>query len=273
MQISKPNLKSKDKYFGQDIVLILNTANATTKDLATGHASYVLGEPLRFEKSQPKIAVNSFSYTNFFLNISAALVNNKIYYSDDDSDSDKYNITIPDGSYSVETLNTYIVNALNAVGATVAGLFEIVADYSQNKVYIKWGDTLTTWYLSFEAGTPYTLLGFDLDDFVPADQSNSANEINYAPNNAVFNNIEAINIKTNLSNNIVLGTRQSNVLYQSIPSVNPGSVQTDRPQNLLWASSYTLSAGISEIVIDLTDQSGTPMVMSENFVVMVQIHV
>lgn len=253
----------------EDLVLILNSAQATSVDLTTGSATFILGESLSFQDSAVRVAVNSFSFTNFFLNISAALANNTIYYSDDPLDSTKYSITIPDGSYSITSLNSFISGQLLA-DAVAPALFEFLPDYSQNKVYVKWGPTLSTWFLSMEAGTPYTVLGFDLNDFVPAGKSNTVNEINYAPNAAAFNNVESVNVKTNLANNIILSTGRSNVLYQTVPTVSPGSIQKDEPNNLLWATSATLSSGISEIKINITDQNDTALPLQENFVVVLQ---
>jgi len=252
-----------------DTVLILNSANATTVDLTTGSASFVLSEQLSFTDRLPKIAVNSFSFTNWFLNISAALGNNKIYYSDDTLDKTKYTITVPDGSYTPETLNTFIVNEL-ADQAVAPGLFQILPDYSQNKIYIQYAAT-TGWFVRMHTDSPYTVLGLTVSTSYPASESNTASEVVYADTTAAFNNIETINVKTNLSNNFIYGTNQSSVLFSTGLTAQVGYVQQTAPYNLLWSDSRTLQSGISEIVISITDQNDAAVNMSENFIVTLQI--
>ena len=256
-----------------DTVLILNSANASTIDLTTGHAEFQLDNPLQSNKENvPLLSLNSFTFTNYFYNITAALGNNKIYYSDDDTvgEEEKYNITIPDGSWGYEELNTYIVNKL-VEDTTAPGLFELLADNSQNKIYIKFGPTLTGWYVYMGADSPFTLLGLTTLTPYPADQSNVVNEIVYADTTAAFNNVEAINVKTNLSNNFIYGSKTGNTLYSTSPAVGIGSVQIDRPYNLLWQNSETLRSGISKIIIDIVDQDENTLAMAENFAVVLQI--
>lgn len=256
----------------RDMILVLNSANATIKDLTNGRAQYILKDPLRLEDQLPKICVNSFSFTNWFKNISAALGNNKIYYSDDATPGQemKYSITVPDGSYEPETLNTFIINELANL-AVAPGLFQILPDYSQNKIYFQFDGTLIGWYVYMHTDSPFTILGLTVSTPYPASQSNTVNEIVYADTIAAFNNITAINVKTNLSNNFVYGTNSSSVLYSTGLTARAGYVQSSEPQNLLWSDSRTLQSGISEIIIDITDQSDTAINMSEDFIVILMI--
>lgn len=257
-----------------DTVLILNSANATTVNLITGQANFILSDTLSFPDRLPKIALNSFSFTNFFYNITTG-VNDKIYYSDDLKDETKYDITIPAGSYSPETLNTFWVNQILADGNAPA-LCQFLADYSQNKIYIKYGALLGAgWFVHFGALSPFTLLGGVVNGNYPGAVGvpvlNAANEIVYMPLVAAFNNVEALNVKTNLSNNFIYGLRKANTIFSTSPSVSVGSVQIDRPYNLLWSDSDTLRCGISEIVINITDQNDTALRMAENFTTVLQV--
>lgn len=251
-------------------ILILNSANATSSDLTTGRANFILEQTLRFEDKKPKIAVNSFSFTNFFKNVSASIGNNVLYYSDDALDGEKYSITIPDGSYTPESLNTLIGDALTADGYA-PGLFQILADYSQNKIYYKFSSVLTGWFVHYGLDSPFALLGGTVSQNIPASQANVVNEIEYATNVAAFNNITDVNLTSNLSNNVIYGTNQSAILYNTSPSVSVGSVQVDRPYNLLWTDSISLQSGISEIKLQIVDQSGTAVELYEDFTVVIQI--
>ena len=252
--------------------LILNSSKATTYNLAIGKATFILADTLRFTDKKPKIAINAFSFTNFFKNISASIGNNKFYYSDDDADETKYTITIPDGSYTPEALNTMINDQLVVDGYAPA-LFSILSDYSQNKIYYKFSAVLTGWFVHYDTDSPFTVLGGTTGQNIPADTvtGNVANQIEYATNVAAFNNVTDVNVTSNLSNNIIYGTNQSSILYNTSPSVSVGSVQVDRPYNLMWTDSLALQGGISEIQLQVVNQEGVSVEMYEHFTVTIQI--
>lgn len=254
-----------------DEVLILNSASASVSNLSAGYASYNLTSPLRFGDSNVKVALNTFHFTNYFFNITAALGNNKIYYSDDALDETKYTITIPDGSYSVESLNTTINNELIEQGFAPA-LAELLGDESQNKAYFLFG-ALVGWYFHLGADGPNTILGTVAGDELPASKANTAGEAVYATNTAAFNNIEVINISTNICSNFIYGVNRSSILYSCLPTVPIGSTQNEAPRNLLWADAPSLKQGLTNIVIQLHDQDGNSISMKENWTVILQMRV
>lgn len=260
--------------------LFLSTATATTKDLTTGSARWALSEPLRFAESKnqgavqswppttvaqggryPEVAVHQFSYVNWFINISAALNNNVFYFSDDALDDTKYTITIPDGSYDIVSLNTFVVAAQLASGAAVH-VFNLNPNYSTNRVVIEF--LLANWYVNIPPTDIVTLLGFPTA-YYPADQASDIGETIEATNVAVFNNIQTVNISSNLTNNALAGTslRQSNIIFSSVPSSPVGYAVNDTPPNLLWIVSELLTGSVSEIALQLVDQTGTPINTSD----------
>lgn len=253
----------------ESIVMVLNSANATSSTLSAGYAQFLLDSQLRFDYP-PKIAVNTFSFTNFFYNISAALGNNELHVTDG-ATTTPFTLTIPDGGYSIENLNTIVAGLLTDAGHS--GAFEILPNYSANKAYIQFGTVVGGYSLLFDAGTPYTLMGAVLNEKLPAGAGvySIDNQQVYFSTAAAFNNIETININTNLSNNFIYGTSNSAVLYSTAPSVSVGSVQVDRPINLLWSNSQALVGGVNDIIIKLTDQTGAPLPMQENWMIILQI--
>lgn len=249
--------------------IILNSANATYLSAAKSTANFVLGHPLRYEDKTPEICISKFSFTNFFNNITTG-VNDTIYYSDDSGDETKYEIVIPQGSYSVDSLNSYIQFKLIEDG-NAPGLFNIYGDASTNKVYYVFSDTLTGWYIHFDTDSPYTILGGTNGQEIPAGKSNVVNYTEFATNQAAFNSIEALNIGTNLSSNVIYGVDRSNILYHTVPTAAIGYVQQDEPYNLSWSISNSLSTGVSEIQITITDQDGNLITFSENWIIEIRI--
>ena len=255
-----------------DKVLILNSANADFKDLSNGEARFIMKDPLRLENSVPKLALNTVSFYNFFVNISAADNNNHLFITNDYLNLVKYDITIPDGSYGYEELNDVLqlaIAANNPAGITGCGI-TINGDASQNKIYFKFAEV--GWAISLSGTTPYTLLGCVLDSTFPAAAvSTVANEVHYAPAVAAFDTVTAVNVQTNLSNSIVYGNNYSNILYSTMVTGAVGSNIQMTPANLLWVHSPSLATGVSEIIIRLLNQSGAPIKLSADFLVVLQI--
>lgn len=241
-------------------VLFLDTAKASIKDLAKGRASWILKEPFG-EIDGAIVALCSFSFTNWFINVSATIGNNKFYFSDDPLLPLKFTITIPDGSYSFSDLNTYIINEVQSMTGTIH--FQMLANYSTNKVAIQFNTV--GWYVHFDADSPYTILGFTNPQDVPASKASTLHQVEYAPNIAQFNNITNIKVCTNLTSESISNTNQSSVIYTTAPLVSVGSTQTSEPNNLLWLNSTPLHDKLSEIQVWLVDQNDSAIVMTEDF--------
>ncbi len=239
-------------------VIFLSSAQASIKDLTSGTATFLLRNPIQFSRSQ--IGLNEFSFTNWFINISAAIGNNHLYYSDDPANETKYDITIPDGSYSLSALNDYVV----AEQASVVGnvIFNIVPNYSTNKAGIQFGN-VAGWYVHFGATSPYTLLGFANGQEVPVGKANTNYYIEYGGSTAAFNNITLLKVWCNLTTDSISNTDQSSVIYQTSPTVDVGSTQSSTPHNMLWMDMPIQN--ISQITVRILDQSDTPVNMSEDF--------
>lgn len=242
--------------------IFLDSSQATVCDLTRGYANFILAEPFG-GIPDAQIAAQSFSFTNFFQNISATIGNDTIYYSDDPLNDSKYSIVIPAGSYSINDLNTYITNYLKAAHAGVA-LFSLVPSYPTNKIGVQFGN-VAGWYVSFKADSPFTLLGFTNGQFVPATKANVAYHMEYGTNIAAFNNIINVKVATNLTNDSISNTNQSSVILTTAPVVDVGSVQSTQIYTLLWLESSPLRDKITSIEIRVLDQNDQPLLLSEHF--------
>lgn len=242
-------------------VLHFNTENAAKKDLTRGLAIFDLKDPIKIPadaKRHPKISLYQFSFTNFFKNIKASLNNNKIYYSNDSKDDEQHTITIPDGSYTISSLNNYCVWYQKEVYTDV--IFQLLPNTSNNSTLIQFVSGVTNYYVWFKTdASPYVLLGWNADQYVPASKANVDNDVEAAPNTSVFNNVKAIKIRCNLTSEAYDEGERSNVLFKVIPTVHVGSIQLTRPNPPLWITSNTLVGTTSRVTFNLTDQNNVEL--------------
>ena len=244
--------------------IFLNSAQASIKNLANGQATWQFRNPLQFDGAE--VGLFSLDFTNYFINISAALGNNHLFYSDDIANETKYDVTIPDGSYSVTALNDFLIAEQQAtLGIQV---FALVANFSTAKVGIQFANVVN-WYVHFGANSPYTLMGFANGQEVPATKTCTAYYIEYAPNTASFNNITAIKVAIDITTDTVSNGEGSSVIYQTSPIVEPGSTQTSSPSNILWCALTTPS--FSQVTVRILDQTEAAIVLTEDFSVTIGI--
>lgn len=244
-------------------ILYLNSAGATSKDLTTATANFILDPVINVPSGKSvKVAVQSASFTNFFINILTG-VNDKIYYTNDVGTPDKYSITIPQGSYNVSDLSDAIDLGVVNNGHT-SGLLSLVPDFSTNKVLIS--ISTAGWQIYFKLLTPYVLLGITLNQKIPAAGLTTGAYSELAPNVATFNSITQLYLHTSLTNNSVFSGKRSDVLAAITPTASIGSVQQYEPFNLVWTPAPELGgSSINSVRMYLTDQSGASVNLSDDF--------
>jgi hypothetical protein len=239
-------------------VIFLSSAQASSKDLSQGVATYLFQNP--FDIPNAQVGLLEFSFTNFFINISAAIGNNKFYYSNDSLNPTKFTITIPDGSYSLSSLNDYLTQQQPALSGSV--VFSLLPNYSTNKIAIVF-TSITGYYVHFGADSPFELMGFTNGQNVPASKNNTSSYVEYAPNIAQFNNITSIKVRCDLTTDTISNGRSSSIIFQTAPIVEVGSVQTDRAYNIAYCDLTTTR--FSSITIQLLDQLDRPITVTEDY--------
>jgi hypothetical protein len=245
-------------------VLYLNSANSTSKDLSKGRAFFVMNPVMEIPRDvKIKVAVQQFSFTNFFVNISAALVNNKFYYTNDALTPDKYTVTIPDGSYNVSDLSDAVnVGVIN--NGHTDGLITLTPDFSTNKVIFS--ISAAGWQLYFKAGTSYVLLGTTLNQKIPAAGLTTGAYSELAPGVGTFNSITQLYLHSSLTNSSVFSGVKSDVIASITPTASIGSVQNTETYNLVWIPSDFLNGSIlNSINLYVTDQNGNPVNLSDDY--------
>jgi hypothetical protein len=244
-------------------VLYLNSANAASKSLANGQATFTVDPVIFIPQGKIKLSMVQFSFTNFFINISAALANNIFYYTDDIAVPNKYQCSIPTGSYNVSDLS----NAINAEvinNGHADSLIQLVPDFATNKVMFS--ISAAGWQITFPAGSPYVLLGTTLNQTIPNGALTIGPYTELAPNVAQFNSILNLYLHTSLTNESVYSGRKSDIVASIIPTASIGSIQMTEPRNLIWVPCPSLSgATINTITIYVSDQNGNRINLSDDF--------
>lgn len=250
--------------YGDSLVMFLPSANASSKDLTKGTATFSLNPPLIFpNNSKIKLALHSFSFTNYFTNITTG-VNDKLYYTDNFALPEKYLITITEGSYNVSELSDAINLAVINNGHA-SGLITLTPDFPTNKVILS--ISVAGWAVNFKAlVSPYALLGFTSGQLVPALALTTGAYSEYSPNVATFNSIQEIYVKTSLTYNSLYAGSQSNIVASVTPVAPIGSIQRHEPINLIYIDAFELSGATNyQLTISLTDQSGNALNMSDDY--------
>lgn len=243
--------------------IFFSNLTASIIDQKQGKYTFIFEDPVSYPPNTT-IALSSFNFINYFYNISTDKKNNTIYFSDDKMNDEKYSITIPNGYYSVDELSEFIGYAINdLLGLSI---FQLIPFNASNKVGILFDGINTGWYVNFKANeTPYEILGFTSGQYVPANQSSTANEIVLGSIQATMSPVSGIKIGCSLISMSISGTTRSNVLYQSGIRVPPSGSQSEQPFNLLRVPSSFLNSDISQIIIYFYDTAGNSIEMLEDW--------
>jgi len=246
-------------------VLFLPSASATAVDLTRGTATYTFNPPMQFPNgAKYRVAMHSFSYTNYFVNVSSTLANNTFYYTDDVADADKYSVTIPDGSYNVSDLSNSINNGVITNGHA-DGLITLTPDFATNKVIV--AISVAGWQVYFKVGSPYVLLGATLNQLVPAGGLTTGPYVELLPGIATFNALTSMYVKTSLTSGASsFAGRPSEIVGTIIPTASIGAVQNTEVTNLIWIDANSLpGATLSSITIQIVDQNAASVNLSDPF--------
>jgi len=211
-----------------------------------------------------KVSVERATVWYTFPNISASLGNNIFTFVEAGT---VFNLTIPDGLYSLSQLEQTIIDLGTNAGIvnTPNPFLQISGNEATQKVQLTFGYNSTgapgtETKVIFGANSPYIILGFNEFEereapLAPTDPLT----IQYpATNVAGFNQVNEVFIKSDLVNDgIPLNNKFDGVLTNIQLDVPPGSQQTYQPFRPLYCSGESLkSASRSNVRFFLTDEEG-----------------
>ena len=162
-------------------------------------------------------------------NISAQFNNNIFRFTTLQAPAGTYTITIPDGLYGVEDLNTYLSSQFVNLGLS-ANLISIGGDNSTQKSILTFefgGDSVDFTV----ANSVRTVLGFN-SEVLTAPSNNFSF---YSENIASFNRNNSYIIASNLVAQGIPVNNQSAGILTTVPiDIAPGSQINYQPQNVIW---------------------------------------
>lgn len=188
-----------------------------------------------------------------FKNISSAKANNKLYITDNVGIPTKYTLTVDDGLYSLSELENALNYQIISAGLP-SGTLQLTPDNATGKVVF----TLTTGYqIYFGSNSMYTLLGCTNLQKIPAAGLTTGTYNEKAPNAATFSSLTSVLFHCSLVSNSILNGRGSDVIASISPNVDVGSLQIDRPYNVIKIPANNLqNLTINQVTISITDQLG-----------------
>jgi hypothetical protein len=188
-----------------------------------------LTSPLIFPDAEYiALSVIQANVWNNAFNISEERENNQWAYYNDISGS-TYQSTIPDGLYTINALQDFIVLSLLNEGFN-GDEIQIIGDTSTSKVIIF---VKADFQVDFTiANSVRTILGFDSQEIPPAPAVTDTFET--AENVAQFNFVDTYQIRSNLVNNGIPTNQNGYGIITTVPiSAPPNSLIVYQPQNPL----------------------------------------
>lgn len=116
-----------------NLLLVNNHSRASNKNTANNAFSITLNSQTLIPINAKNILVYcpSANIVNFFYNISAALGNNILYFTDDVALPQKYTVTFPDGAYDFLNINQVLKYFLISIGVDTSAVKFLSQDYTQ----------------------------------------------------------------------------------------------------------------------------------------------
>lgn len=197
------------------------------------------------------LALLGFHTYNSVPNIDAERGDNKFYYFVTDGDrKQQKSLEIPTGSYEIETLEEYIVNALRKE--------ESDADREKNPISIKannstlkceiYSDKYMVDFLPRDSIAP--MLGFSRRILKPGQLHTSDTLVNVVK-------VRTIHIDCNVTSGAYYKNRPAHTIYEFAVSSDPGYAIDESPKNLVYMP--VAKREINNLTITILDQNFQPV--------------
>lgn len=244
--------KEQSYFFSSD-----TTVGATQVQNNGSTFAVALNTPIAIPKGAVDctIGINSAAIWYVNPNISAALGNNQFRFTTSQAPAGTYTITLQDGLYSLDGLNSTLSNEIVNLGLP-ANLFVISGDDATQSTII----TYSTAGDSIDFTIPNSLrniLGFNSLVYTAP----SADFNLYSPNPAAFNADNSYLISTDLISVGLSINNQSYGILVNVPiTAAPGSQIIYSPQNIVWTDASDIIGNQKQFVrFRLTNQSLVPI--------------
>jgi hypothetical protein len=246
-----------NSYFKSGLPLTIDNNNNTSTEINKLHMDFL--QPIFLDDNKEIALSYSFIYNSIF-NVTSQFQNNTVSYI---WDSVQYDLTLPDGSYSIDTIskaiqllmntnNQYMVdeNGDNYYFLTlqynpIYYACELIAEPIPSVLPAGWSDPngliADAWFktpqLVINNELFGDLIGYRLGTYPTAEQATTFNYIGFTDGN--INTVDQVYINCNMVSLQGI-TAQPNMIYSFVPDVALGEPQKERPNPLLF---YPISAG------------------------------
>jgi hypothetical protein len=214
-----------------------------------------ISPPLQLNpKRKYKLALLNLETYNSIPNITSA--NNTFVYTDGEKvegNESWKTITIPEGSYEVQQINTHIQRQMrNNLGENERKQYNNItmgANASTLRAYIK---IASPFRVDMAKSTIITTLGFNAK-ILSAGYHEGENPVNIIHVNSILVNCDIV------SGSTLNGTEQP-IIYSFFPNVSPGYKIVESPNNLVYLP-VERSGSIDRIRVWLTDQNNFKLIL------------
>lgn len=205
-----------------------------------------------------RVYCRNSSIVNYFYNISVALGNNTIYWTDDVLLPQKYTITFPDGAYDSSDLNNYLKNHFTQLGYTTYP-FLLLSNNALQKIIIQ----LEPNYGIKIPSALHTLLGFTANY---TQFNNTAYTVFYqATSSAKFNNVISLVLSCSIVNTDFNSGEISNSLCVIPITTKVGSLLAYQPQNPTIQYTNLQGTNINSFTLTIRDQLNRTVTIPESW--------
>ena len=224
------------------IKLDSSSTNGKPENFTTTFSNFLLEKNVDYEVGLISLSMN-YSYPN----VSSTNGNNTVEYSPN-SGTNFYTVTIPDGNWSVTSLNDYINGVMKSNGhsnvVNSVDVFDVTISPNFNTGLVD--ITLTNnYHLRFTSSTFHNLLGFNSVTLTTTSSSTKAVDIT--------NGITSLNIRASIATgSIDANGNNSDILFSFTPTVSPYSYISINPTNPIYVPINTHNQ-ISQITMRVTD--------------------
>ena len=226
--------------------LFINSVNGVENDSQSHDFTVRFNRALEFDKNRNYyVALGSISMAYSWYNVSSKYNNNTLKYSQD-SGKTWHTITIPNGNFSYQELNSYIQSEIASNGHTKDGIsIKFVSSLFKVLLSMKSG-----FQVDLKTGDFGKLLGFEKKIYTTSGYSPKLPDITRSVDN-VF-------IHTDIISDSIVSSNKSDVIYRfsvdNLPLSYPFHIQ---PTHLLFNKINTKR--IREVRIYITDELNRPL--------------
>lgn len=243
------------------LILASNAPGSNASNVSASGDSFDIefASPMAFPAgSKPKLCIAEAGVWFSFVNLSGTLGNDKLYYTDDAANAQKYAITLPAGLYSIDAINQAMSVGFVANGHPET-VFQFNGDTATGRVYLVKEASTTAFQFNFGVNSPAAELGFAANSRYPSGATTTAAFTTLSPQQAALDKITSVILHCSLAAgaSYIGGSVGAGLASFTPGDASPGQLINYKPYFQQWVDIPRLAgSSVSRMTFFLTDQSG-----------------